>query len=112
MDNFIARLAAIDSSLIETTNRDSFLFRDFTEIIFVQIIVGIAIVCQPHIITKSLLLKKESDVNRYLMIGVAAQMLFFAVVFAGFYARLSLPDLTYLGQPLKLDGILSRLRRL
>jgi sodium/pantothenate symporter len=107
MDNFIARLAAIDSSLIETTNRDSFLFRDFTEIIFVQIIVGIAIVCQPHIITKSLLLKKESDVNRYLMIGVAAQMLFFAVVFAGFYARLSLPDLTYLGQPLKLDGILS-----
>ena len=32
-------------------------------------IVGVAIVCQPHIITKSLLLKTDRDVNRYLTVG-------------------------------------------
>jgi sodium/pantothenate symporter len=51
-------------------------------------------------------LKKESDVNKYLLAGIAAEIVFFSVVFAGFYARLAFPDLTADGTALKMDGII------
>lgn len=104
---FLDRLAAIDPKLVQTTNESSFLFRDFFEIVIAQIIVGVAIVCQPHIVTKSLLLKTDQDVNRYLVVGVITELIFFFVVFTGLYARLTFPDLTVNGVPLKMDGIIS-----
>lgn len=103
---FLDKLAAIDPLLVEWVNPGSFLFRDYFEIIFCNLVVGIAIVCQPHIITKSLLLKSESDVNRYLITGILVEALFFAVVLTGLYARLRFPDLTADGQALKMDGII------
>ena len=106
IDEFLNRLASIDRQLSKPVNPDSFLFRDFYEIIFAQFIVGIAVVVQPHIITKSLLLKKESDVNRFLIIAVIVEILFFLVVIAGLYARLTFPDLTLNGTALKSDGII------
>jgi sodium/pantothenate symporter len=107
VNGFLDKLAAIDPLLVAPNNPESFLFRDNFEIIFCQIIIGVAIVCQPHIITKSLLLKNEKDVNIYLITGVLAELLFFMVVFAGLYARLSFPDLTIDGKPLPVDGIMS-----
>lgn len=104
---FFDRLAAINPDLVKSTNPTSPLFRDFFEIAFAQIVVGIAVVCQPHIITKSLLLKRESDVNKYLISATLIQGLFFLVVFAGFYARLTFPDMTVNGQPLGIDGVVS-----
>jgi len=106
VNGFIDKLAAIDPALVSLTNPGSPLFRDYFEIIFCNLIVGIAIVCQPHILTKSLLLKKESDVNRYLVTGIIVEMIFFAVVIAGLYARLSFPDLTTNGQKINMDGII------
>jgi len=100
------KLAAIDPALIKPTNPASLLFRDYYEIIFAQAIVGIAIVVQPHIITKSLLLKKESDVNKYLVVAIAAELLFFSIVITGLYARITFPDLTAGGVPLKNDTII------
>jgi sodium/pantothenate symporter len=104
---FLAKLAAIDPLLVQSTNPSSPLFRDYFEIIFCNFIVGIAIVCQPHIITKSLLLKKESDVNRYLVIAILVEIVFFFVVFVGLFARLRFPDLMVEGEALKMDGIVS-----
>ncbi len=104
---FIDKLNAIDPKLTQTTNDDSFLFRDYFEIIFAQIVVGIAIICQPHILTKSLLLKRDEDVNRYLLVGCAAQFLFFLVVIAGLFARIRFPDLMIAGEPLPMDNIVS-----
>jgi len=104
---FLDKLAAIDPKLTGWTNDSSFLFRDYFEIIFAQIVVGVAIVCQPHIITKSLLLKTDRDVNKYLTVGIVTELIFFAVIFAGLYARIAFPDLTVNGVPLKLDGIMS-----
>ena len=104
---FLGRLRAIDPALVGLTNTKSFLFRDWFEIGFAQIVVGAAIVCQPHIITKSLLLKTDRDVNRYLTVGVITELIFFAVVFVGLYARLAFPDLTVDGVALKMDGIVS-----
>jgi sodium/pantothenate symporter len=106
-DGFMAKLAAIDPDLAQPLNPDSFLFRDLFEVVFCQIVVGIAIVCQPHIITKSLLLKKDSDVNRYLFAGIVVEILFFMVVAAGLYARISFPDLQVAGQPLAVDNVMS-----
>lgn len=103
---FLEKLAAIDPLLVEWVNPKSFLFRDYFEIVFCNLVVGVAIVCQPHIITKSLLLKSESDVNRYLITGILVEAVFFAVVFTGLYARLSFPDLTVDGAPLNMDGII------
>jgi sodium/pantothenate symporter len=104
---FVDKLNAIDPKLTQLTNDSSFLFRDYFEIFVAPIIVGIAIVCQPHILTKSLLLKRDEDVNRYLAVGIAAQFLFFLVVIAGLYARISFADLTVNGEPLPMDGIIS-----
>lgn len=103
---FFQSLASIDPMLVKPTNPTSPLFRDFYEIIFAQIVVGAAVVCQPHIITKSLMLKKESDVNKFLVTSVVVEILFFAVVIAGLYARLVFPDLTLSGQALGNDSII------
>ncbi len=107
LDGFIGQLSEIGPYFASTTNPDSFLFRDYFEIIFCQIIIGIAIVCQPHIITKSLLLKSEKDVNKYLIFGIVVLVIFFQVVFVGLFARLRFPDLTIDGQPIPMDGIVS-----
>jgi sodium/pantothenate symporter len=104
---FLDKLAAIDPVLVEPANPKSFLFRDNFEIIFCQLIIGVAIVCQPHIITKSLLLKNEKDVNLYLLVGVATEALFFLVVIAGLYARISFPELSINGKAIPVDGIMS-----
>ncbi|MEL7145198.1 MAG: sodium:solute symporter [Bacteroidota bacterium] len=104
---FLDKLEAIDPLLTQTKNVESPLFRDYFEIIFCQIVVGIAIVCQPHIITKSLLLKNDHQVNTYLVVGVVVEFLFFLVVFTGLYARLEFPDLMINGESLNLDGVLS-----
>ncbi|KAA3615089.1 MAG: sodium:solute symporter [Calditrichaeota bacterium] len=104
---FIDKLKQIDPMLAQSTNTASFLFRDYFEIIVAQIIVGVAIVCQPHIITKSLLLKSDKDVNRFLTVAVITELIFFLVVITGLYARISFPDLTLNGEALKMDGIIS-----
>lgn len=106
ISGFFRKLYDINPVLVRTTNPSSPLFRNLYEIIFAQMVVGIAIVVQPHIITKSLLLKKESDVNRFLATAVIVEIIFFFVVFAGLYARLSFPDLTLNGAPLPNDGII------
>ena len=103
----IDKLSSIDPKLVQTTNQSSFLFRDYFEIFITQIIIGVAIVCQPHIITKSLLLKTDKDVNRYLVTGVTVQLIFFLVVITGLWARIAFPDLMANGVPLKLDGVVS-----
>lgn len=103
---FLDKLAAVDPVLVQPTNPNSFLFRSWFEIIFAQIVVGVAVVCQPHIITKSLLLKTDRDVNRYLIVGVVTELIFFAVVFVGLYVRLSFPDLQAGGVAMKMDSLI------
>lgn len=108
LGGFWQKLATIDPNLVQMTNPNSPVSRDFFEIFFCNFIVGIAIVCQPHIITRSLFLRNDQDVNKYLWVGILTEVLFFLVVFAGFYARLEFPDLTFDGQPLRMDGIIPR----
>jgi sodium/pantothenate symporter len=103
---FIDKLGSIDGKLTQLYNESSFLFRDFFEIFIAQIVIGAAIVCQPHIITKSLLIKDPKGVKSYLISGVIAQSIFFLVVFVGLYARLQFPELKAGDVALKTDGII------
>jgi sodium/pantothenate symporter len=105
MDAFLLKLSSIDTNLSKSPNPASILFRDYYEIIFAQIVVGIAVVCQPHIITKSLLLKNEKDVNKFLITAVVVQALFYLVIVVGLYARLTFPNLSMDGIAIKTDGI-------
>lgn len=105
-ESIVARLSAIDPHLVKTFNESSPLFRDFFEVVVCNAIVGIAIVCQPHILTKSLLIKKDAQVNRFLMYSILLLVVFFSVVITGFYARLSFPDLMHGGEVLNMDGII------
>jgi SSS family solute:Na+ symporter/sodium/pantothenate symporter len=91
-----AKLNAISPNYGSMVNPDSRLFRDYFEVVFCNFIIGIAIVTQPHIISKSLFLRSERDVNTYLATAMIAEVLFFSVLFTGIYARLllSTPDLT------------------
>jgi sodium/pantothenate symporter len=106
-DGFFAKLNAIDPQLTSPFNSASPLYRDFFEVVICQFIVGIAIVCQPHIITRSLLLKGDKGMNRFLTVAVLLLILFFCVVFAGLYGRIVFPDLQFNGKPLPLDGVMS-----
>ena len=107
VNGFLNQLKAVDPVMAQPFNPSSPLFRDFFEVVICQIIVGVAIVCQPHIITRSLLLKNDKDVNKFLTVAIVVQALFFMVVVAGLYARLYFPDLMANGAKIPLDGVMS-----
>lgn len=107
ISGFISKLNEIDPILTKKYNPQSPLFRDFFEVVVCNFIIGVAIVCQPHIITRSLMLRSEKDTNKYLFTAILVQTLFFMVLFIGLYARIEMPDLTNDGQPLSLDSIVS-----
>ncbi|MCV6631050.1 MAG: sodium:solute symporter [Flavobacteriaceae bacterium] len=106
IEGLLQSLEKIDPNLVQSTNPSSFLFRDYWEIVVAQFIIGVAVVCQPHIITKSLLLKDKSHINRYLISGIAFVIVFFLIVVVGLYARLRFPDLQFNGNALKMDEII------
>ena len=107
VDEFLNRLAVIDPNLAKPFNPSSPLFRDFFEVVICQVIVGVAIVCQPHILTRSLLLKKDKDVNKFLTVAVIVQAIFFLLVIVGLYARIYFPTLSINGTKIPLDGVMS-----
>lgn len=104
---FVHKIAQIDPKLSKVPFPSSPLFRDYFEIIVCQVLIGIAIIFQPHIITKSLLLKDDKAVNRYLVTAVGVEALFFLVVITGLYARLEFPDLMLEGATLPPDQMIS-----
>jgi SSS family solute:Na+ symporter/sodium/pantothenate symporter len=84
------RLRAIDPNLVGFTNPASPYFRTVFEVFICNFIVGIAIVCQPHVISKALYLREDRDVRRFLLTAIACGVVFTAVLMTGFWARLSL----------------------
>ncbi len=85
-------LKSLDPNLVSIVNPKSLLFRDLFEVLVANFLVGIAIVCQPHIISKALYLKSEKDLNKYLLTVIIVGTLFFFVLFTGLYARVALAD--------------------
>lgn len=107
LTGFWAQISDIDPLLAQKYNPESPLFRDFFEVVICNFIIGIAIVCQPHIITRSLMLRSEKDTNKYLITSILVLILFFSVLIVGLYARLQMPDLMQDGVAVSLDSIVS-----
>ncbi len=87
---FFDRLAAVAPHYGSMTNPDSLLFRDLFEVVVANFIIGVAIIMQPHIISKTLYLRSERDVTTYLATAVIAGTIFTTVLLVGLYARLEL----------------------
>jgi SSS family solute:Na+ symporter/sodium/pantothenate symporter len=92
ISGFLGQLSDIDPVLAQPTNPDSLLFRDYFEVVACNFLIGIAIINQPHVMSKALYLKSARDVNKYLMSGILVLILFFAVILVGLYARLLMPE--------------------
>jgi sodium/pantothenate symporter len=85
-----ARLHAIDPHLATLVNPASPYFRSWFEAFFCNFVVGLAIVCQPHVLSKALYLREDRDVRRYLAAAILCGLVFASVLVTGFWARLTL----------------------
>jgi len=87
---FVDRLAAVGPHYASVTNPSSLLFRDMFEVFVANFIIGLAIIMQPHLMSKALYLRSERDVNRYLATAMVVGTVFTWVLLVGLFARLSL----------------------
>lgn len=90
LGGFFSKLDAVAPHYGSMTNPDSLLFRDVFEVVVANFIIGLAIIMQPHVISKSLYLRSERDVNTYLATAMIAGTVFTSVMLVGLYARLEL----------------------
>ncbi|TNE70614.1 sodium:solute symporter [bacterium] len=89
----LGTLKSIDPVLAEPVNAKSLLFRDYFEVFFSNFMVGIAVVMQPHIMSKALFLRSERDVNVYLGTAAVIATLFFMLIGMGLISRIALSDM-------------------
>jgi SSS family solute:Na+ symporter/sodium/pantothenate symporter len=87
---FFDHLEAVGPHFGSMTNPDSLLFRDVFEVVGANFLIGLAIIMQPHIVSKALFLRSERDVNTYLATAVVAGTVFTSVLLVGLFARLQL----------------------
>ncbi len=83
----LSTLAAENPNLATVVNPQSLLFRNIFEVFIANFIVGFALAVQPHFITKSLYVKSDRDLNRYLAVTVVIGIVFSLVLMVGLFAR-------------------------
>ncbi len=94
----LTRLAALDPNLVAVVNPASLYFRNLFEVFVCNFLVGLALVCQPHIVSKALYLREDRQVRTFLGVAVAAGLVFLGVLVVGLYARAALPATTPVDQ--------------
>lgn len=93
-----AEIAASNPSLMAPINPQSPLFGSFFSVYVSGFVIGFALVCQPHIMTKALYVKTDRDVRRYLAVAIAVSLVFTALLLVGFYAHVAgIPTAALLG---------------
>lgn len=90
---FLDRVADGRPALAGAVNPESPLFGSVWDVFFCGFVVGAGLMCQPHILTKSLYLRRDRDVPAYLGVAVLVGLVFAAVLIAGLYARVRFPDI-------------------
>lgn len=85
-------VSAKGTSLTTLTNPKSNLYNDFFSVYLSGFLIGSALVCQPHIMTKALYVKSDKDVTRYLLIFTAVYLIFSMLLLAGFWAIYTVPS--------------------
>lgn len=89
---FLDRIAARDPDLIAAVHPRSPLFGSVFSVYVSGFVIGFALVCQPHIMTKALYVKDDRAVRQYLGVCIAVSLAFTSLLLVGLYARvLDLP---------------------
>jgi SSS family solute:Na+ symporter/sodium/pantothenate symporter len=83
------RLAAVDPSLVRGVNPASPLFGSFFSVYVSGFVIGFALVCQPHIMTKALYVKDRRAIRRTLGIAIVIGAIFSALLLVGLYTHLA-----------------------
>lgn len=86
---FLDRLAAQDPMLVRTVNPESMLFSSPFAVWVCGAVVGFALVCQPHIMTKALYVKSDREVWKYLGVCLLVSVAFTALLLVGLWARVA-----------------------
>jgi sodium/pantothenate symporter len=87
---FLAAIRAQDPNLLSLVNPTSSLFNGIFSIYVAGFLVGAAVVCQPHILTKALYVKSDRAVRDYILVFAAIFALFVLLVSVGLFARVAL----------------------
>jgi SSS family solute:Na+ symporter/sodium/pantothenate symporter len=90
---FVDQLATQDADLVRVYNPGSALYEDVWDVFVCPFVVGFGLVCQPHILLKSLYLERDRDVNRYLWTAVIIGLVFAAILLVGLWARVAYPGI-------------------
>ncbi len=93
ISGFLDAMAAQDVNLVQPVSETSALFSSPFEVFVCGFVVSFGLVCQPHILMKSLYLRSESDLKRYLVISAMVGVGFALVLCVGLYARVAYPEL-------------------
>lgn len=81
-----------NTNLVSLTNPESNLYNNYFSVYISGFLIGTALVCQPHILTKALYVKSHKDVTKYLLVFAAVYVLFTLLLLAGFWAIYDVPD--------------------
>ena len=84
---FWSGLQARAPELLAAVNPNSALFGSVFSVYVSGVIVGFAVVCQPHLLTKALYLKRDEDVTRYVQVSLGVTAIFFTLLLAGLAAH-------------------------
>lgn len=90
--DFWSLIEARDPLLTSWTNAESPLYSDWFSVYISGFLIGAALVCQPHILTKALYVKSSKDVSRYIGVFAITYCLFTALLLAGFWAIVRVPE--------------------
>ena len=89
-----AELAAQDPNLIKVVNPGSALFDTPWQVFVCGFVVSFGLVCQPHILTKSLYLRSDRDHRRYLIVAGIVGTCFTLMLVVGLWARARYPEIS------------------
>lgn len=89
--DFLGQLQAADPNLLKAVNPGSKLFNDTFSIYISGFVIGAALACQPHILTKALYVKRDRDVRNYIIVFAITYFTFTLLLLAGFFAHINVP---------------------
>lgn len=82
-------LEKIGTNYVRTYNPDSNLYYSFFSVFVSGFVITFALMLQPHILTKTLYLKKEGDITKFILTATLVGVAFSQMLLIGFYARIA-----------------------
>ena len=89
---FLSVLESDDPGLLAWVNREGQLFNNVFSIYAAGFLVGVAVSCQPNILTKALYVDSDRAVRDYLIVFAVVLALFLLLGTVGFFAHMVVPD--------------------